>query len=69
MDQPIICREAWQKMLLESMPIRLPLRKNSIKARTKWFSSWGISRHIQACVCVCVCVCVMMWSVLPWHRS
>ena len=44
MDQAIIWGEAWQKMLLESKPLGLTLRKNRIKARTKWFSGWAISR-------------------------
>ena len=50
MDQAIICRETWQKMLLESMPIGFPIGENCIKARTKRFSGWAISRCAMGCL-------------------
>ena len=42
MDQAIIWGEAWQKMLLERMPLGLPLGENPIEARTKGFGRWAI---------------------------
>jgi hypothetical protein len=41
MNQAIILGEAWQKMLLESLPLGLPLGENRIEAGTKRFNRWA----------------------------